>query len=156
MSKEAMKQVLNVTQDGEFIWHPDADRLIEEGDFTGSPAMQHILRVLRAKQSDSVEQSTKCVGESDDLMIAYMSGLHDGKKLVGRGNKPCQTCEALARTVMLDQSSHDSIPQQRKPLTDEQIEKIWGIHKDDDEHFDITYERDITRAIESAHGITKE
>ena len=34
-------------------------------------------------------------------------------------------------------------------LTDEEIEKIWGIHRDDDEHFDITYERDITRAIEA-------
>jgi hypothetical protein len=49
--------------------------------------------------------------EPDDLMIAYMSGLHDGKKLVDRGHKPCQTCEALARTVMLDQSSHDTTPQ---------------------------------------------
>ena len=32
--------------------------------------------------------------------------------------QPCPTCEALARTVMLDQTSHDS---QRKPLTDKQI-----------------------------------
>jgi hypothetical protein len=31
---------------------------------------------------------------------------------------PCPTCEALARTVMLDQTSHDA---QRKPLTDKQI-----------------------------------
>ena len=31
---------------------------------------------------------------------------------------PCPTCEALARTVMLDQTSHDA---QRKPLTDEEI-----------------------------------
>ena len=29
---------------------------------------------------------------------------------------PCQTCEALARTVMLDQTSHDTAPPQRKPL----------------------------------------
>ena len=28
-----------------------------------------------------------------------------------RGHKPCQTCEALARTVMLDQSSHDTLQQ---------------------------------------------
>jgi hypothetical protein len=34
---------------------------------------------------------------------------------------PCPTCEALARTVMLDQTSHDA---QRKPLSDEQIEEI--------------------------------
>jgi bacterioferritin-associated ferredoxin len=32
--------------------------------------------------------------------------------------QPCPTCEALARTVMLDQTSHDT---QRKPLTDEEI-----------------------------------
>jgi hypothetical protein len=50
MSKEAMKEVLKVTQDGQFIWHPNADRLIEEGDYSNSPAMQHILRALRAKQ----------------------------------------------------------------------------------------------------------
>ena len=27
---------------------------------------------------------------------------------------PCQTCEALARTVMMDQTSHDTTPPQRK------------------------------------------
>ena len=27
--------------------------------------------------------------------------------------KPCPTCEALARTVMLDQTSHDTAPPQR-------------------------------------------
>ena len=70
--------------------------------------------------------------DPDDLMIAYMSGLHDGKKLVDRGHKPCQTCEALARTVMLDQSSHDITPQpaERKRtwvgLTDEDVIEIIG------------------------------
>jgi hypothetical protein len=44
-------------------------------------------------------------------------------------------------------------PQQRKPLTDEQIKKVWGIHDDDDDPTNIVYERDITRAIEAAHGI---
>ncbi len=37
---------------------------------------------------------------------------------------PCQTCESLARTVMMDQTSHDTAPPQRKfiGLTDEEIE----------------------------------
>jgi hypothetical protein len=39
--------------------------------------------------------------------------------------QPCPTCEALARTVMLDQTSHDTTPPQRKPLTDEEIEKCY-------------------------------
>lgn len=36
--------------------------------------------------------------------------------------KPCPTCEALARTVMLDQTSHDTTPPQRTwvGLTDEE------------------------------------
>ena len=39
---------------------------------------------------------------------------------------PCPTCEALARTVMLDQTSHDT-PQQRTwvGLTDEEIEDLY-------------------------------
>ena len=39
--------------------------------------------------------------------------------LIPKSIKPCTTCEALARTVMLDQTSHDTNPPQRKPLTDE-------------------------------------
>ncbi len=35
---------------------------------------------------------------------------------------PCQTCEALARTVMMDQTSHDAPPQREwQGLTDEEI-----------------------------------
>jgi len=69
--------------------------------------------------------------------------------------KPCPTCEALARTVMLDQTSHDATPPQRKPLTDEEIEKIsepfW------DGHLGYGYadfdSLGFARAIEAAHGI---
>ena len=40
--------------------------------------------------------------------------------------KPCPTCEALARTVMLDQTSHDTTPPQRTwvGLTDEDRAEI--------------------------------
>ena len=37
----------------------------------------------------------------------------------------CSTCEALARTVMLDQTYHDA---QRKPLTDEELRKLADKH----------------------------
>ena len=54
MSKDEIQKVtlgtneaLRVTADGEFVWHPEADAMIEEGDFTSSPAMRHILRALR-------------------------------------------------------------------------------------------------------------
>lgn len=43
--------------------------------------------------------------------------------LIQKSIQPCQTCEALARTVMLDQTSHDTAPPQRTwvGLTDEEI-----------------------------------
>ena len=45
------KEVLRVTLEGEFIWHPDADNLIAEGDFSQSPALPHILRALRKQRT---------------------------------------------------------------------------------------------------------
>ena len=44
-------EVLRVTLKGEFIWHPDADNLIAEGDFSQSPALPHILRALRKQRT---------------------------------------------------------------------------------------------------------
>ena len=43
-------EVLRVTPDGQFIWHTDADRIIEEGNFNFNPAMPHILRALRKRE----------------------------------------------------------------------------------------------------------
>jgi len=45
MSKDMTKQILMVTAEGEFIWHPDADDYIENGDACDS--FKHILRALR-------------------------------------------------------------------------------------------------------------
>jgi hypothetical protein len=56
---------------------------------------------------------------------------------------PCPTCEALARTVMLDQTSHDTTPQQRKPLTDEQLKN----------HYQNNEWLDGVRFAEQFHGI---
>lgn len=43
-------EVLRVTAEGQFVWNPDADRMIEEGDFSFSPALPHILRALRKRE----------------------------------------------------------------------------------------------------------
>lgn len=55
---------------------------------------------------------------------------------------PCPTCEALARTVMLDQTSHDA---QRKPLTRQQCLHL-------DVHPLMTIEQ-IVCVVEAEHGI---
>jgi len=43
--------------------------------------------------------------------------------LIAKPSKPCGACEALARTVMLDQTSHDTTPPQRTwvGLTNEEV-----------------------------------
>jgi len=66
--------------------------------------------------------------------------------------QPCPTCEALARTVMLDQTSHDT---QRKPLRDHEIAQILDRERMKWNKSPPTYEFDLAfaRAIEAAHGI---
>ena len=62
-----MDEVLRVTALGEFIWHPEADRLIEEGDFSGSPAMPFILKALRRKEWIGLtdEERLRCFDDID-------------------------------------------------------------------------------------------
>jgi hypothetical protein len=55
---------------------------------------------------------------------------------------PCQTCEALARTVMMDQTSHDAPPQREwQGLTDEEMmvaafQAGFDVHEDYDNEDD--------------------
>lgn len=67
---------------------------------------------------------------------------------------PCPTCEALARTVMLDQTSHDT---QRQPLTDKQIladETLRYYFGQNGGAGPVSKQgRKVVDAIEAAHGI---
>jgi len=69
-------EVLRITQDGQFIWHPDADRMIEEGDYSTSPAMPHILRALRKREwvglTDDQKLSLEIQGGKSDVMLAEL------------------------------------------------------------------------------------
>jgi hypothetical protein len=53
-SKLGTNEALRVMPNGEFIWHPEADAMIEKGDFSNSPALPHILRVLRKSEKKDV------------------------------------------------------------------------------------------------------
>jgi hypothetical protein len=72
--------------------------------------------------------------------------------LISKSIKPCPTCEALARTVMLDQTSHDA---QRKPLKEHEIARILDRERMKWNKSPPTHEFDLAfaRAIEAAHGI---
>jgi hypothetical protein len=67
---------------------------------------------------------------------------------------PCPTCEALARTVMMDQTAHDT---QRQPLTDKQIlanETLRYYFGQNGGAGPVSKQgRKVVDAIEAAHGI---
>lgn len=63
--------------------------------------------------------------------------------------QPCPTCEALARTVMLDQTSHDA---QRKPLTMQERTSIVRANKSFHDKNEIDA-YGIIDDVEAAHGI---
>jgi len=67
--------------------------------------------------------------------------------------QPCPTCEALARTVMLDQTSHDT---QRKPLTKERVRQIVAENVEGVTVAESVYFYTIARATEAAHGIKEQ
>lgn len=64
---------------------------------------------------------------------------------------PCPTCEALARTVMLDQTSHDT---HRKPLTHEQ--RVDLLAKFEAHKHEWHAPAILIDMVEAAHGITGE
>ena len=74
--------VLTVTPDGKFIWHENADEMIERGDFTATPAMPHILRRLRQHDQllEALKDAAQCV---QDNYLPDMMG-HDWDHIIAK------------------------------------------------------------------------
>ena len=90
-----------------------------------------------------IEKCDEALAQKEQEPVAWIHNFIDGGISIGKRPadlnrhpdrwtalykepKPCPTCEALARTVMLDQTSHDTTPPQRTwvGLTYEDIERI--------------------------------
>jgi len=101
---------------------------------------------LAQMQLSKVKKKTQ--DELNWIWVAHYEGYKEGYWAQPE-QKTCGTCEALARTVMLDQTSHDT---QRKPLTDEEVIKL-KMEGRDLEFVSMTALHRFARAIEAAHGI---
>ena len=89
------------------------------------------------------------LADFEDEVYAVIAALKTA--LEQQEQKTCGTCEALARTVMLDQTSHDT---QRKPLTEEDLRKLADKHLFyQPEGYEVSGIYNLARAIEAAHGI---
>jgi hypothetical protein len=82
-----MNEILRVTAEGEFIWHEDADRMIEEYNHDDAPAMKHILKRLRNSVMDvsaakriatglGWEPKREWVGLTDEEMLAAIRPMY--------------------------------------------------------------------------------
>jgi len=103
---------------------------------------------LEAQQKPVAWLHTKIEGVAVPHRPADLDKHPDRWEALYKTPPPCPTCEALARTVMLDQTYHDA---HRKPLTDEEIADLWSA-----QIFHITdlkLAKDFVRDIEAAHGI---
>jgi hypothetical protein len=67
-------EILRVTPEGEFIWHEDADKLIEESDFSNSPSLPHILRALRIQ---TVKRKWAGLTDAEIMNLFGCKGTHD-------------------------------------------------------------------------------
>ena len=119
----------------------------QTGESYGDKANEVLFR-LRSLYTNPLEALAKQEqGEPVGDGIDEAAFLERFQQNLDRGHKPCQTCEALARTVMLDQSSHDTTPQQRKPLNKKQrIAIIESLEFENSQ-------QELIDAVEAAHGI---
>ena len=142
----------------------------EDCEPVNDPNLQAVFRMRRSEQWSPEDTAHRAGGlpmaQPKQKPVAWIHNFIDGGISIGKRPadlnrhpdrwtalykepKPCPTCEALARTVMLDQTSHDATPPQRKPLTDEEI--LTYRHM-----IDWTAEWsyiNFARAIEAAHNI---
>ena len=151
MALEAFKEIANETYDS----------------WTNGAKAQRIAQAMIPKLEK--EQAKQEQDEPDDLMIAYMSGLHDGKKLAKQeqGEPVAWMQDSIELYVQDRPSEYYTIPlyttlysgqqhiAERKPLTDEQIEQaenqIWNTDQLDE--VERQANKEFVRAIEAAHGI---
>ena len=104
-----------------------------------------IREVLRQPEQEPVAWlHTKIEGVAVPHRPADLDKHPDRWEALYKTPPPCQTCEALARTVMLDQTYHDA---QRKPLSNQKIIEMYNEPRSDAEMIEFA------RAIEAAHGI---
>jgi hypothetical protein len=124
------------------------------------------LAQMETKQSGSVEQSVS-VGEPDDKEVLGFNGWGFPIEPPPKQEQSVSVGEPVAwmredATLRFAQGMIFAVgqpfyttPQQRKPLTDEQLEVIWENHQFNSRPSEVSFANrmNLMRAIEAAHGI---
>ena len=161
MNKEAMKLALNKAfQLGERYWSwadSEYSSHWKKADVAKAEFDQLVQDTINAALAEQPAQEPVAVvsgyyGGQCVILPIDPARIFNSNTALYTSPPPCPTCEALARTVMLDQTSHDA---QRKPLTPLEIENLRDEHLYSVQGVIQGHEA-FARAIEAAHGITGE
>ena len=146
----------------------------EDCEPVNDPNLQAVFRMRRSEQWSPEDTAHRAGGlpmaQPKQEPVAWIHNFIDGGISIGKRPadlnrhpdrwtalykepKPCPTCEALARTVMLDQTSHDITPPQRKPLTENEIKNLWYDACQANLELTSQFIVHLVRSIEAAHGI---
>lgn len=92
------KEILHVSPQGEFIWHPDAGSLINQEDFSNCPAIRFILKklwdfdqtywqkVATQDSTNNTEEAALGVPTPKNCIIFYSSGKSEVLRLEEGGH----------------------------------------------------------------------
>ena len=129
------------TSDNTWVMRITADRKIEVNeDVEVTEAAQKVLDamqpLLKAQRTEQ-EPVAWITPDGEGFRIRFSPPTNDvplGWDALYKDPKPCPTCEALARTVMLDQASHDTHSPQRTwvGLDDSERFRLWLKTKSED------------------------
>ena len=128
MTKELLTLALEAVEIGF-----KAEQFMTDADYALQDKAVAALREALAEQPAQQEPVAWMHTMIDDVVIGHRPAdiaRHPDRWMpLYKEASPCPTCEALARTVMLDQTSHDA---QRTwiGLTDREIDKLWDEHHD--------------------------
>ena len=148
MTKEALKLALEALEDLGMKYFESTGEVLYKETFT---AIKEAL--AQPEQEPVAWLHTKIEGVAVPHRPDDLDKHPDRWEALYKTPSPCPTCEALARTVMLDQTSYDTTPPQRKPLTDEEIRK--ANHHMVDGAYDYSFKQGVKWA-EYKHGIKGE
>jgi hypothetical protein len=148
MSKEAMKLALGAL---EWITQQRTGGMIQR---KATEATTAIKQALEQPVQEPVAWMHTMI---DDVVVGHRPAdlnVHPDRWMpLYKDPTPCQTCEALARTVMMDQTAHDTTPPAaQRPwvgLTDEEISEAYNAASKKALYRMGTTREDVYEAIEA-------
>ena len=135
-------EIIEMAMEAEFVLHGKPSEEESELFVCVDKDIVRFANLVAAKEREALAQTQEPVawihnfidgGISIGKRPADLKRHPDRWTALYKDPKPCPTCESLARTVMLDQTSHDTTPPQRteqEPVTSSLVKCVMSARKE--------------------------